>query len=128
MTSPSPPWPQYGTSTHPPEVQALSCNLNHHHQHHHHPPPLQHHHHHHHHYEAPGKYSCNKISNFPSTRLVSHYHHVKMPTWRRKKRRRRKNIARVRICPDITILNSVFGLCILSPFLFVFLSFVFFHF
>ena len=33
-----------------------------------------------------------------------------------------KNIARVRNCPDVTILNSLFGLCLLSFCIFVFLS------
>ena len=37
-----------------------------------------------------------------------------------------KNIARVRNCPDVAILNSPFGLCLLSFCLFVFLSFCLF--
>ena len=74
LSSPSPAWPQYGTSTHPPEV--LCRNFNHQHQHPRHPPPVPQLHHHD---EAPGKYSCNKISNFPSAGLVRHYHQVKMP-------------------------------------------------
>ena len=40
----------------------------------------------------------------------------------------RKNIARVRNCLDITILNSLFGLCLLSFCLFAFVFFVFFVF
>ena len=39
-----------------------------------------------------------------------------------------KNIARVRNCPDVTILNSLFGLCLLSFCLFVFSPFCLFAF
>ena len=39
-----------------------------------------------------------------------------------------KNIARVRNCPDVTTLDSFFGLCLLSFCLFVFLSFCIFVF
>ena len=39
-----------------------------------------------------------------------------------------KNIASVRNCPDVTILNSLIGLCLLSFCLFVFLTFCLFVF
>ena len=43
-------------------------------------------------------------------------------------RKEEENIARVRNCPDVTILSSHFGLCLLSFCLFTFLSFCHFVF
>ena len=54
----------------------------------------------------------NEVSKFYSKGSPIHNFEVHM-----------KNIARVRNCPDVTILNSLLALCLLSFCLFVFLSF-----